>query len=138
MWENEANKQLQCWPTPTIFVKRGQGDLAEQVLPLLQLSDFVAVTGQIIAGQQDAVSVSIGLSTMLVNGKQPLTGQNDSFTASPNLSAFVAVTADNIGTQSDSFVAAPSLSAFVAVTAQVKSVADDYVTQVALSAMTVP
>lgn len=116
-----------------MFIKRTGGTQEERYVANVNLAGFEAIVGQQFAVADD-YSVGLGMSAMLVNGKQPING-NDSYQGMLALSDFQAIVADNIGTSSDSYTPTLALSAFVAVTAQVGSTkVDDAVVGIGLSA----
>jgi len=121
---NEANKQIQAIPTPTIYVSSGGGRLFDTLAPMLELSAFTAIQGQLADGGDDNVVNSFALSVMVVNGPQPFS-DDDSYSSALQLSSFTAVTADGPASQSDAYTVNLALSAFSAVTAQTGSTKTD-------------
>ena len=134
---NEANKQLQCWPTPQVYIRRTGGDLAENGTADLQLAAFEAILAQTVTGSEDGTS-ALALSGFIVNGKQPVDVGSDNANADLALSAFVAVIAQTASAQTDSGTSDLALSGFVAVTAQIAAAQTDNATaQLALSSFVI-
>jgi hypothetical protein len=132
---NEANKQIQSFPTPEIYVGPRGGAVTDSALAMAELESFVAVLADLLDAGTEETFANVGLQSMLVNGKQPV-ATDDNFAGVVQLQSMVAVTADQFSS-GDDFAGNVVLQSMVAVTAQPISNGDDFVVNVGLQSMTV-
>jgi hypothetical protein len=132
---NEATKQIQGYPTPEIYVRRGGGTVKDSALAMLELESFVAVLADLLDAGTEEIVAPISLQSMLVNGKQPVATQDD-FGGTLQLQSMVTVTADQIS-NGDEFLASIALQSMVAVTAQPINNGDEFLASIALQSMVV-
>lgn len=136
-WFNEANKQLQCWPTPEIWVGRGLSPLFEYGVPYVALTGFEAYTGQLSPAQSEAGRSGVSMTAMIVNGAQPLP-VTESGVSGVAMTDFVSVVKINTPAQTEALLSGVAMPSFINIvpispTAQ----ADAYLSQVSMTAFIV-
>ena len=125
MFTNEANKQLQCIPTPDIYVSRGGNRfMFERNNVRLALLGFEAFFGYTISPAAENNYAAISLRSMMVNGKQPLAA-SDSGNARMSLVSLAAIVADSFTAPTENNLVAISLRSMVAITAQIAAAQTD-------------
>lgn len=118
MFQNEADKQLQCIPTPDIYVSRGgDGSLFDRNNVRLALRGFEVILSQSFTTPNEANRSSIALLSLMVNGPQPAT-VNDSGNSAFALRSMAAITGAGFTAPSDSNQVTINLRSMVAITAQ--------------------